>query len=76
MYAQEDFDIDEDNEEYVEEERDAEEQDDSDEGTSCLKCLRIRIPVITSIITIVNVWIVHWIVRGITILLNYFRWII
>lgn len=33
MYAQEDYDIDEDNEEYVEEDRDAEEQDDSDEGT-------------------------------------------
>ncbi|XP_047347442.1 sin3 histone deacetylase corepressor complex component SDS3 isoform X2 [Vespa velutina] len=33
MYAQEDYDIDEDNEEYVEEDRDAEEQDDSDEDT-------------------------------------------
>lgn len=59
MYAQEDFDIDEDNEEYAEEDRDAEEQDDSDEGISYLKCLRIRFPVVTSIITIVNVRIVH-----------------
>ncbi|KAK2578026.1 hypothetical protein KPH14_008443 [Odynerus spinipes] len=33
MYAQEDYDIDEDNEEYVEEDRDVEEQDDSDEDT-------------------------------------------
>lgn len=33
MYdRQDDYDLDEDNEEYMEEDRDAEEQDDSDEG--------------------------------------------
>lgn len=33
MYdRQDDYDLDEDNEEYLEEDRDAEEQDDSDEG--------------------------------------------
>lgn len=33
MYdRQDDYDLDEDNEEYIEEERDAEDQDDSDEG--------------------------------------------
>lgn len=33
MYdRQDDYDLDEDNEEYIEEDRDAEDQDDSDEG--------------------------------------------
>lgn len=33
MYGQDDYDIDEDNDEYLEDDRDAEEQDESDEGT-------------------------------------------
>lgn len=32
MYGQDDYDIDEDNDEYLEDDRDAEEQDESDEG--------------------------------------------
>lgn len=40
MYdRQDDYDLDEDNEEYIEEERDAEDQDDSDEGICVMyKC--------------------------------------
>lgn len=33
MYGQDDYDIDEDNDEYLEDDRDGEEQDESDEGT-------------------------------------------
>lgn len=50
MYAQEDYDIDEDNEEYVEEDRDAEEQDDSDEGTLYFKSIQIRFVIVTMIV--------------------------
>lgn len=32
MYGQDDYDIDEDNDEYLEDDRDVEEQDESDEG--------------------------------------------
>lgn len=38
MYdRQDDYDLDEDNEEYMEDERDAEDQDESDEGTGIIK---------------------------------------
>lgn len=42
MYdRQDDYDLDEDNEEYLEEDRDAEEQDESDEGDNKIKsCMR------------------------------------
>ena len=36
MYGQDDYDIDEDNDEYLEDDRDGEEQDESDEGTISL----------------------------------------
>lgn len=58
MYdRQDDYDLDEDNEEYLEEDRDAEEQDESDEGDiikgnlACVCTPSIFIPVIFGVVT-------------------------
>lgn len=65
MYdRQDDYDLDEDNEEYLEEDRDAEEQDESDEGDSKDKlCTYMRsiffacFYVIFGIITLIIIYI-------------------